>query len=70
MTRTQLPLYSTRLDIAESIRIPVVALLNQTLASTLDLNTLDKRLWFLEAHLQSTEPTKSDAAKAKVLASA
>ncbi len=43
MTRTQSPLYTTRLDIAESIRTPAIALLNQTLASTLDLKTQVKQ---------------------------
>lgn len=42
-TSSQQKLYATRLDIPEGIRIQVIELLNQTLATTLDLKTQTKQ---------------------------
>ena len=36
-------MYSTRIDLAEDIRVKVIAILNQTLAATLDLKTQTKQ---------------------------
>lgn len=42
-TAAKQKLYSTRIDLAEDIRVKVIEILNQTLAATLDLKTQTKQ---------------------------
>ena len=42
-TATKQKLYSTRIDLAEDVRVKVIEILNQTLAATLDLKTQTKQ---------------------------
>ncbi|MEE3718033.1 DNA starvation/stationary phase protection protein Dps [Tumidithrix elongata RA019] len=51
MSSNHSPLYATRIDLAETIRIQTIAILNQTLASTIDLQTQVKQAhWNVKGH--------------------
>ncbi len=69
-------LYPSHIDIPVNVRTEVVTLLNQSLAATADLKSqvkqahwnvkgTDKRLWFLEAHIQVSEVKADGMVKEK-----